>query len=284
VERPDVEAVVLSTPSHLHAAMALQALAAGKHVFIEKPMALSLRDAEAIRASARVHHRTAFVGHILRYHPVLEHVSSLVHSGELGPLCSIQCFRFATGEPRGSEGPWWSLAPHDVSVMCHLFGESPLCVSSTIVSGRRSGSRRVNADLVFSGGRVGRVAVATDFSRRLRRLAVIGQRRTAVFDDTPAGAHLALHETRKEWIDEKDPDAFAPGRRPVRTPHDPLSAEIRSFLSTIRHGAPSPTDADEGCRVVAVLEAGERSVRSGGQLVDVISTPRDPPRPRAFAW
>src|SRR5262249_50022856 len=124
------EAVVLATPAVAHAEMACQALAAGKHVLVEKPLALSTADAERVVAAAAAAGRTLLVGHLMLYHPAVRPPRQMVAQGELGTLYYLYAQRVNLGRLRRDENAMWSLAPHDVSIILALLGATPASVSA----------------------------------------------------------------------------------------------------------------------------------------------------------
>src|SRR6185369_13301800 len=127
---PDVDAVVLATPASAHAAHARQALEAGKHVFVEKPLALSSSDAEEVVRAAEQASRTLMVGHIMLYHPVVDRMKQMIKSGELGWLLYLYAVRVNLGTLRRDENALWSLGPHDASIVLHLLESAPESVSA----------------------------------------------------------------------------------------------------------------------------------------------------------
>src|SRR5512141_2395485 len=130
LEAPDVDAIVLATPAKHHAEHARLALQAGKHVFVEKPLALNAADAEAVVALADAQKRTLMVGHLMLYHPAMARLKNMVMTGELGRIFYIYCVRVNLGRVRQDENALWSLAPHDISMIGHLLDAEPESVSA----------------------------------------------------------------------------------------------------------------------------------------------------------
>ncbi|HEX4478698.1 MAG TPA: Gfo/Idh/MocA family oxidoreductase, partial [Polyangiaceae bacterium] len=128
MRRPDVDAVVLATPPPEHAPQAMAALGHGKHVFVEKPMALCARDAGMIEHAAAASRKKVMVGHILRHHPGLLSVIDLVANGALGEIRSVHATRLSATALAEHETAWWSLAPHDVSAIRAIVGQNPLAI------------------------------------------------------------------------------------------------------------------------------------------------------------
>ena len=124
-KREDIRAVVIATPAATHFELALQALQAGKDVFVEKPLALSVSEGEKLVAEAKRRERVLLVGHVLEYHPAVKKLLQLVAEGELGQIYYIYSNRLNWGRIRTEENALWSFAPHDVAIMLRLLGEMP---------------------------------------------------------------------------------------------------------------------------------------------------------------
>lgn len=242
LEDPSVDAVVLATPSALHYQHARQALAHQKHVFVEKPLAHSVRDAFQLCALAAAQRRCLMVGHILRYHPAIAVLRDLLQSGELGRPTALAAERIVT---KRSDDPWWCLAPHDFSVAEYVL-DAPI----TRVRCTGTGDR-VLGGFTNSLGVAGSVEVGVG-SRKHSRLVVECSRGRVVFTD----------------VLEVDL-----GRRRFTVPFDssvePLAAEMQHFAGCIRAGAEPLSGGKEGLRVVRALAAGDRSRRVAGRWQDV---------------
>ncbi|HEX4478540.1 MAG TPA: Gfo/Idh/MocA family oxidoreductase [Polyangiaceae bacterium] len=267
--REDVDAVVLATPPSEHASQALAALAHGKHVFVEKPMALRTRDAVMLEHAAVASRKKLMVGHILRYHPALRCVLELLASGALGNVRRVHAARLGATSLAGHETAWWSLAPHDISAMRAMIGASPNTIRAFEDRSIDGGQRGVRARLTFPRGVSGTLLVNAEATRKTRRLIVVGEHKTAVFDDTEPTEKVRLFRS----IDgDEDGDGFS-SRTPLQSIHpsneEPLVAEARHFISAILDGTPILTDAAEGRAVVAALEGGIASLRGGGVSVPV---------------
>jgi predicted dehydrogenase len=251
-DAPDVDAVLIATPASSHASLAVAALAAGKHVFVEKPMALSYDDAQRMLAAAASNGRRLMVGHLMLFHPAIVRMRALLRSGVLGEARSICSQRLGPPSPQRDEGFWWSLAPHDLSIACRLLASSP-----TRVSVRRfvpaPDHDLIRARLEFPGTREATIVVGTIGSEKLRRLTVIGELGMLRFDDSNGRARL----TRE-----------VPGSGSVEVAFDrtePLKCELQHFADALLHDAPIESDAAEGARVVRLLEAGARALNASAQ-------------------
>ena len=198
---PDIDAVVLATPAERHAAMALEALGHGKHVFVEKPLALSVADGERVAAAAAAARRTVMVGHLLQYHPAFLKLVELVRAGELGRLQYLYSNRLNLGRIRREENVFWSFAPHDLSMILALAGEPPTRVSAVGCSYLHPSIADVTTThLEFANGINAHVFVSWLHPSKEQKLVVVGDAGMAVFDDgQPWDRKLTLFRHRIAW-------------------------------------------------------------------------------------
>lgn len=179
-----IAAVAIATPAEVHFAMAREALLAGKHVFVEKPLALGTDKAETLCAQADKMRRTLMVGHVLRYHPAFVRLVEMVQGDEFGRLHYIYANRLDQENLRSENDILWCLAPHDVSMILALVGTKPTSVSAVGGSYREPGIvDLVTMQLAFPEGRTGHVFLSWLHPFKEHRLVVVGGRATAVFDD-----------------------------------------------------------------------------------------------------
>ncbi len=258
----DIHAVAISAPAAQHAAVATSALAAGKHVYVEKPLALDVADAERVCAAADEAKRTLMVGHLLQYHPAFLKLSELVREGALGHLEYLYSNRLNLGRFRREENILWSFAPHDISMILSLVGREPDRVQAI-------GSWPLHRDvadvttthLVFPGGEQAHVFVSWLHPFKEQKLVVVGDRGMAVFDDRePWESKLSLYAHRVDWRDGLPEPVKADAQAIPLKAEEPLEAECRHFLECVATGATPRTDGREGLRVLRVLHAAERSL------------------------
>ena len=266
---PMVDAVVIATPPSSHAELAVACLEAGKHVFVEKPMALSSADARRIVRAAHLSHRRAMVGLILHYHPAVEQLRQWLDAGVLGPVQKI--FSCRTGLPEGDQdpNPWWSLGPHDVSLSCLLLRRDPQSISR---SNRVDASTAFDARLEFEGGCTAEISVATGAVEKVRRLVVVGAQGIAVFDDMRLDDKLVLLDLpgrAAKSLESVAIDLAGLHRRAAALlPRvEPLRIEAAHFARALLTDTPFLSDVVEGARVVELLEAGRESLAHGGRPV-----------------
>src|SRR5919106_3940527 len=190
-----VDAVALATPVPTHAPLAIRVLQAGKHCFVEKPMAQSAADAEAVVAAAEAAGRTLMVGHLLEYHPGVVKLKELIDQGELGRVLYIYGNRLNLGKLRADENALWSLGAHDVSVLLHLLGEEPHEVEARGESYMREGIEDVVfCFLRFPSGRAAHLHLSWLDPHKERRFTVVGAKRMATFDDMALEGKITVYD------------------------------------------------------------------------------------------
>jgi predicted dehydrogenase len=273
---PLLDAVAVATPVPTHAVLATRVLEAGKHCFVEKPLAQSVADAELAAAAADAAGRVLMVGHLLEYHPGVEQLKQLVDSGDLGDqIYYIYGNRLNLGKLRADENALWSLGAHDVSVVLYLAGEEP----SEVVAHGESYVRNGVEDVVFCflrfpSGISAHLHLSWLDPHKERRFTVVGSRRMATFDDMALEGKLTIYD---KGFDE---DARGYGEYITRTGDifsprianaEPLRLECEHFIDCIRRGQRPRSDGESGLRVVRVLEALQRSLDSSRREVRVVS-------------
>ena len=265
-----VDAVVVAAPARLHAELASTALDAGKHVFVEKPLALTLADAERVVIRAREQDRVLMVGHLLQYHPAFLALRDLVAEGSLGDLRYLASTRLNLGRVRREENSLWSFAPHDISMILALTGSEPDEVAAHGASFLTPGVADVTTThLRFASGERAHVHVSWLHPFKEQRLVVVGGEGMAVFDDT-----LGWDEKLRVFDHSVDlsgpvPQADRADARSIAlTPSEPLRLECQHFLDCVRTGAQPRTDGDEAVGVLRVLARADADLHRGGGLED----------------
>ncbi len=269
-----VQAVVVAVRSPEHYEIAAAALAAGKHTFVEKPLTLDAADAQRLVDAAAAAGVKLMVGHLMVYHPAVEAMKRLIDAGELGRPLYLYSRRVNLGIVRHVESAWWSLAPHDVSIACHLFDAEPVRISATGAAYLQEGIEDVvYAQLTFADGRTAHIHVSWLDPNKVRRTTLVGTRKMAIFDDT-APEKLRLYD-RSIAVEgaPADPRAVMRGGGEVGTIDiggaEPLQLECRHFVDCIVNDTAPRSDGGEGVRVVRALQAGQTSLRRGGAPVDI---------------
>ncbi len=264
LDDPSLDAVVLSTPVPTHAELAVAVAQAGKHCFVEKPLATSSADAQRAVEAAERAGRILMVGHLLEYHPAVARLREMIDAEELGGLYYIYGNRLNLGKLRADENALWSLGAHDVSVALHLVGEEPVeCVAQGASYVRAPIQDVVFCYLRFPSGVVAHLHLSWLDPHKERRITVVGSRRMATFDDMLIEGKLTLYdkgfdEDTSSWGEyiARSGDTFSP-QIPNR---EPLRIECEHFIQCIRTGATPRSDGQSGLRVVRVLEALQRSL------------------------
>lgn len=268
-ERSDIAAVAIATPAVTHAEMAMAALDAGKHVYVEKPIALSMDDARAIAAKACEKSRVLMVGHLLQYHPVFVKLLALVREGALGKLQYVYSNRLNQGRIRTEENALWSLAPHDFSMILALAGESPSRVAASGQAAVQAGLFDLaNVDLAFPSGLKAHVFCSWLNPYKEHRLAVAGEHAMAVFDDTAPDWEdkLVLYRHCVKWNGNVPEFSKGAGEKIAVEKGEPLRAEMQHFLDCVAGRSAPRTDAAEATRVLEVLAAAQRALDGGGAV------------------
>jgi UDP-2-acetamido-3-amino-2,3-dideoxy-glucuronate N-acetyltransferase len=279
---PAVAAVAIAAPAVHHAVLAREAIEAGKHVFVEKPLALTVAEAEPLCALADRHDRRLMVGHLLQYHPAFAAMRDLVGEGKLGRLQYLYSNRLNFGKVRREEDILWSFAPHDLSMILSLVGQEP----SEVTAAGGCYLHKTIADvttthLSFPGGEQAHVFVSWLHPFKEQKLVVIGDRAMAVFDDgQPWGEKLLLYPHRIEWR-----ETLPVPRRAEATPvplaeAEPLGLECRHFLDCVATGAQPCTDGQEGLRVLRVLARASAALKAPHS--NASPTEPAPGKPAAF--
>ena len=271
---PDLDAVVIATHVPSHAPLAMRALAAGKHVFVEKPLAYSVAEAEQVVAAAREAGRVLMVGHLLEYHPGVEKLKEIAGSGELGDVHYLYSNRLNLGKLRPDENALWSLGAHDVSVLLHLAdGEEPSECEARGESYMQPGIEDVVfCYLRFPSGLAAHLHLSWLDPHKERRFTVVGSKKMATFDDMAIEQKVTVYdkgfdqkfESYGEYV-TRSGDIWSPRI----SNEEPLRIECRHFLERIADGGEPRSGGESGLRVVRVLEALQRSLEASSRAATV---------------
>jgi predicted dehydrogenase len=271
----EVDAVVVATGSGSHHRLGRLVIDAGKHLFVEKPLALNVPDARDLVAAAADAGRVVMVGHLLRFHPAFRKVEELVAAGDLGEILYLYTNRQNFGKVRSDENALWSLAPHDLSLMLALTGERPTEVSARGECYLQQGIEDVVFGyLRFGSGRSGHLHVSWLDPHRRRMLTVVGTEAMAVFDDTETDRKVTIYDKRslpgrfETWGEFQ---ALRSGdiRIPRIAADEPLLLEMQAFVDAVRTGSAPIASGAEGLAVVETLAALQASLDAGGAPVSL---------------
>lgn len=259
LDEPSISAIVIATPSDTHFTLARQSLLAGKHVYVEKPLARDVKHAEELNALATERNLVLMVGHLLLYHPAVNCLKSLVASGELGEMLFVRSDRMNLNLARRDWSVLWDLSPHDISMMVYLL-DCDVAEVSRVGGWDTQGDGLVDVaylDLSFAvNGRIipGQVRNSWIDPQKLVRLTVNGTLKTAVLNDTQVENKLALHSQTKE------------GRMIVEYPYypdvEPLHLECEHFLQCLITGERPRTDVNNAHQVISILADVEKRLLS----------------------
>jgi UDP-2-acetamido-3-amino-2,3-dideoxy-glucuronate N-acetyltransferase len=267
---PKIQGVVIATPAVRHYTMAKEALLAGKDVFVEKPLSLTVKEGEELVELAEKKRKILMVGHILEYHPAITKLKELVDKGELGKINYIYSNRLNLGKLRTEENVLWSFAPHDISVILLLVGEMPCTISA-------HGGYYLHKDIAdvtmttlgFKNGTGAHIFVSWLHPYKEQKLVVVGEKKMALFDDTKAQDKLSLYSHEIEWVDGK-PMSHKKQPQVIAVPNDePLKLECRDFIESIEKRTKPRVDGNKGLKVLEVLSYCQRSLEEKGQVVNL---------------
>ena len=257
----NIKGVVLAVPAPLHAPMAIEAMNKGKHVFVEKPLAMNVTEAELMITTAKKNGVKLMVGHLLQYHPIFKTIRKIVNADEIGELNYIYSNRLSFGKIRTKEDIIWSFAPHDISMILSLAGQDPefiITKSTSIIQKNIADTATIHME--FKSGLKSHISVSWLHPYKEHKLVVSGKSAILVFDDTkPWNEKLAIYPyevvSSKGIINLKKSDV-----KYLEVPEEePLKNECQDFIDVVEKNIKPMTDGDEGLRVVKVLSAASKS-------------------------
>jgi predicted dehydrogenase len=265
------QGVALATPAETHADLAIQAMQSGKDVFVEKPMALTLEDAEKMKKVSEETGQILMVGHLLEFHPAVLKLREMIALGELGKINYIYSNRLNFGKVRTEENALWSFAPHDVAVILRLMGHAPVEVSSCGGSYLTNGiADNTLSNLRFDDESRAHIFVSWLHPFKEQRLVVVGEKKMAIFNDVaPFGEKLQLYPQNVEFdgsipVLKKEDAQFV-----EHADTEPLREECKHFLKCIQSRNQPLTNAQSGIDVLKVLHACQQSIEQNGVPVSL---------------
>lgn len=269
LSRQDIDGVIIATPAETHFALAREALLAGKHVYVEKPLVLKEEEGLDLIHMAKESNLVLMVGHLLQYHPVFIRLKKMVESGTLGRINYIYSHRLNLGKIRREENILWSFAPHDISMILSLTREEP---DSIMTTGGYYLHKKI-ADFTmthmeFPSGLKAHIFVSWLHPFKVQQLIVVGDRKMAVFDDTqPWQDKLLLYPHEIRWQRNIPIPVKANPERLEILEDEPLRMECKHFLECIGNGQRPNTDGFEGLRVLRILNASQRSLDNDSEKI-----------------
>ncbi|MGB9601107.1 MAG: Gfo/Idh/MocA family protein, partial [Myxococcota bacterium] len=255
----------IATPAATHYRLAKEFLLAEKNVFVEKPIAIKVEEAEELVSIARKRQLRLMVGHILQYHPAVRKIKDLIFTGELGKIYYLFSNRLNIGKIRTEENILWSFAPHDISVILSIVQDEP---DEVIAFGSNYLQNFVEDVTItymkFSNGINAHIFVSWLNPFKEQKFVVVGSKGMLVFDDTLKDDKLSMYRHNIDWDKGQIPVARKSEREVINIDNlEPLKEECRAFLKSIDEGNDTITSGEEGLRVLKVLNAAQDSIKSG---------------------
>jgi UDP-2-acetamido-3-amino-2,3-dideoxy-glucuronate N-acetyltransferase len=264
---PGIKAIAIASPAITHYDLVKRSLLAGKDVYVEKPLALTVREGRELLDIARKEQRILMVGHILQYHPAVIKLKKLISGGQLGKIQYIYSNRLNIGKLRTEENILWSFAPHDISVILNLLDEDPVKVSA--FGGDYLSNNVYDTTMTvleFRNGVKGHIFVSWLHPYKEQKLIVVGSKAMAVFDDISKDK-LFLYPHTIEWKDGKIPFAKKANFTVIPIEEaEPLREELLHFMECVVERRSPKTDGSEGLRVLEILERAEQAIKDGRKI------------------
>ena len=277
VKDKDLDAIVVATPVHLHHELAKKSLLAGKHTFIEKPMATSSAECEELVNLAAKKKLTLMVGHTFIYSAPVRRIKEIVDSGDIGEIQYISSRRLNLGLFQKDINVTWDLAPHDISIILYFMGRPPASINC---QGKAHVNKKIedvtNMSLNFENGGFAIIHSSWLDPNKVREMIIVGSKKMIVYNDNEPLEKIKIFDKRVEAPPHYDTfaefhysyhygDAYIPYLKQI----EPLKMEAQHFLDSIRHGKTPETSGLDGLRVVQILEASSKSLKRDGARVEI---------------
>lgn len=277
VKDKDLDAIIVATPVHLHHELAKKSLLAGKHTFIEKPMATSSAECEELLDLAAKNKLTLMVGHTFIYSTPVRRIKEIVDSGDIGEIQYISSRRLNLGLFQKDINVTWDLAPHDISILLYFMGRPPTSINC---QGKAHVNKEIedvtNMSLTFDNGGFAIIHSSWLDPNKVREMVIVGSKKMIVYNDNEPLEKIKIYDKRVEAPPHYDTfaefhysyhygDAYIPHLKQV----EPLKMETQHFLDCIRQGKVPETSGLDGLRVVQILEASSQSLKSDGARVEI---------------
>ena len=275
LESPSIDAVVIATPVSTHAQLAGEALRAGKHTLVEKPLAASSRECEHLLRLAAEGGLVLMVGHTFLYNPAVLMLRDMVRAGEIGEVYYAHAQRLNLGLFQRDINVLWDLAPHDLSILMYVLGMDPVAVAARGRSHVQPGIEDVAyMDIAFPNVVSASVHASWLDRNKVRRITLVGSKKMVVYDDIDSLEKIRLYDKgvevppRTERFGEFQLSyRYGDISIPAVPSHEPLRLECQHFLEFIKMGTTPRTDGAQGLKVVQALEMASVSLASGGMMV-----------------
>lgn len=253
-----IESIVIATPAESHYEIAKKALLAGKHVLVEKPLALEIDEAEELIETAKNNKLKLMVDHLLVYHPVICKIKELIDKEELGKIYYLYSERLNLGVIRSKENVLWSLGPHDISVVLYLLNEFPSRIEASggiYIQERQKIEDAVFLHLSFPSGVDAHSHLSWLDPHKTRKLTIVGDKKMVIFDDMEPRNKLTIFDKGVEWTEKggisvRYGDIYIPSI-PL---YEPLKAVCEHFIDCVENNQNPKSDGDGGLKVLKVLK------------------------------
>ena len=287
----ELDAVAIATPVNGHHSLAKASLLAGKHTFIEKPMASSAAECEELIQIAQHQGLVLMIGHTFLYSAPVRKIVDILSSGDIGEIRYINSRRLNLGLFQKDINVAWDLAPHDIAIILHILGESPIEVNCQGNAHVTPGVEDVtNMSLTFRNQRFATIQSSWLEPRKVREMTIVGTRRMIIYDDLPASEKIRVYDVRVERPPHYDTFAefhysyhYGDSYIPHIKQEEPLRAMCQHFLDCIRNGSQPLTDGEAGVNMVRILEAASASLKGHGTPIRLpsLDQKKSSPDPRA---
>jgi len=276
LEDPGVDAVCVSTPASTHYQVAKDSLMHGKHVLVEKPMTVNVRQAEELCALSEKTKKVLMVGHVYEYHPCIKKLKELIESGELGEIYYLYLTRTGLGPVRNDVNVLWDLASHDISILLYLIKTKPTQVSAVGSSYLQANIEDVAfMTLSFPHNIIANIHVSWLDAVKIRKTTIIGSKKMVVFDDTESLERVKIFGQGLSFAPLTSYGEFRLllRRGDIHIPNvkveEPLKIECQHFLDCIQSNAKPRTDGREGIKAIKILEKAQESLEHSGKLIEL---------------
>jgi predicted dehydrogenase len=283
VNDPEIDAIVIATPVRFHYSMAKACLAAGKHTFVEKPMARTVSEGEELVTLAESNGLVLMVGHTFLFSPAVHRMKDIIDAGDIGEVQYIAARRLNLGLFQKDINVAWDLAPHDISIILHLLEDQPASVSCQGSCHVTRGIEDVTT--MYLSFRKNRCAIIQNSwldPKKVRQMTVVGSRRMIVYDDTEPLEKLRIYDARVEAMPHYDTFAefnysyhYGDSYVPYIKQDEPLKLECQHFIECIREGRTPIAGGRQGLEVVRILEAASTSLRRQGVAMQISADSRN---------
>lgn len=278
----EVKAVVVATPAATHYEITKRALKKGKHVLVEKPLAMSVKEAEELNELSKKAGLVLMVGHTFLYNPAVDYLKNLINRDGLGKIYYLYAQRLNLGVIRSDVNAMWNLAPHDISIICHILGKQPISVSVVGVDYIQRGIEDIIfMNLIFSDKTIAHIHVSWLDPNKIRKITIVGGNKMVVYNDV-SDDKITIYDKGIDQIGVKREMAFdtvVPFKYVHRSgdihipkieQREPLKIETAHFLDCIENGKQPLSDGENGRDVVAILEAAQKSLNNNGKFIPII--------------